>query len=121
MRTLEEVLKNKINGLYYGCRVILPFRAHILKAVIENDIITNFSSDSKNAEYKINDDFTEIYFFDYKQISEDVHKFETIKLVVVEQGKDLFEFENHKKLALHVKENHILEIEELNSDILFIE
>ncbi len=121
MKTLNEVLNSGLHGLYYGNRILLPFRADILKAIIENDIITDFSSNSSNAEYNIYDDFTEIYFYDYKDISEDVTEFETIKLVLVEFGEDIFDFKNHRKIALHVKEHHKLEIEELNDDILLIE
>jgi hypothetical protein len=121
MRTLDEVLKNNINGLHYGNRVLLPFKADILKAVVENDIIMDFSSQRKEACYNKYDNFTEIYFFEYPNLEEVVTEFETIKLVIVEEGKDIFDFENHRKLALHIKENHKLIIEETNEDILFIE
>ena len=50
-----------------------------------------------------------------------VHKYEVIKIVIVEQGKDVFDFKNHKQLALHLKEKHQLLIEEIDEDILFIE
>ncbi len=121
MRTLNEVLDSGLHGLFYGNRILLPFRADILKAIIENDIIVDFSSNSGHAEYNVFEDFTEIYFYDYKDISEDVTEFETIKLILVEVGEDMFDFKNHRKIALHVKENHKLEIEELNDDILLIE
>lgn len=121
MRTIEEVLKNSINGLYYGNRIILPFKADILKAIIEKDIITDFSTTHKGAQYNITDSFTEVYFLDYKELSESISEFETIKLVVVEKGKDPFDFANHKRLILHIKEKHNLKIEEANGEILFIE
>ncbi|MGK9477603.1 hypothetical protein [Melioribacter sp. OK-6-Me] len=121
MRTLDEVLKNNINGLHYGNRVLLPFKADILKAVVENDIIMDFSHQRKEACYNKHDYFTEIYFFEYPSLEEVVTEFETIKLVVVEDGKDIFDFQNHRKLVLHIKENHKLIIEETNEDILFIE
>jgi len=121
MRTINEVLKNNVNGLYYGNRVILPFRAEILKAIIEKEIITDFSTTHKGAQYNVTDDYTEIYFLDYKELSESVSKYETIKLVVVEKGKDLFDFQNHKRLIIHLMEKHFLKIEEANSEILFIE
>ncbi len=121
MRTLDEVLKNNINGLYYGNRIILPFRAEILKAIIEKDIITDFSTTHKGAQYNITDKYTEIYFLEYKELAEEVSKYETIKLVVVEEGKDLFDFGNHRRLILHLKEKHYLKIEEANGEILFVE
>ena len=121
MRTIEEVLKNNIGGLFYGNRVLLPFRADILKAIIEKDIITDFSTTHKGAQYNITDSFTEIYFLDYKELAESISEFETIKLVVVEKVKDVFEHSNHKRLILHIKEKHLLKIEEANGEILFIE
>lgn len=121
MRTIDEVLTNKINGLYYGNRVLLPFVVDVLKAVVEDDIIMDFSSTKTAAHYSKHEDFTEIYFYDYKNLDEVVTKFESIKLVVVEKGKDIFDFSNHRKLALRLKENHKIIIEELNEDLLFIE
>lgn len=121
MRTIDEVFRNNLHGLHYDNRIILPFKVEILKAIVENDIITDFSTVHSGAQYKINDEFTEIYFYDYKNLSEVVTQFETIKLVVVEKGKDLFDFANHRKLALHLLDKHKLTIEELNEDILFIE
>lgn len=121
MRTIEQVLNNDVNGLYYGNRVILPFRAEILKAIIEKEIITDFSTTHKGAQYRITDEYTEIYFLDYKELAESISKYETIKLVVVEKGKDIFDFNNHKRLILHLKEKHFLKIEEANGEILFIE
>lgn len=121
MRTLDNVLKNKVNGLFYGSRVLLPFVGDILKAVINEEIIYDFSSASEGAYYEKFDDYTEIYFFDHEDILTDVSKYEVIKLVVVEEGKDIFDFKNHRKIALNPNENHILEIFEIGNDIIFIE
>lgn len=121
MKTLEEVLKSNCNGLYYGNRVLLPFKAEVLKAIIEKDIITDFSTTHKGAQYNITENFTEIYFLDYEDLSESLSKYETIKLIVVETGKDIFDFNNHKRLILHIQEKHTVKIEEAGSEILFIE
>jgi hypothetical protein len=121
MKTIDEIIKNNINGLYYGNRVLLPFKGEILKAIIEKDIITDFSTSQKGAQYKRTDSYTEIYFHDYKELSESVSKYETIKLVVVEEGKDIFDINNHRRLILHLQEKHLLKIEEANGEILFIE
>ncbi|MFA3782104.1 hypothetical protein ABRY23_03480 [Melioribacteraceae bacterium 4301-Me] len=121
MRTIDEVLENKIDGLYYGNRVLLPFTAEILKAIIEDEIIMEFNTPKASANYSVKEDYTEIYFHAYKNLKEVVTKYEAIKLVVVEKGKDLFNINNHKKLALHLKENHKLTIEEIDDNILFIE
>ncbi|GBD89592.1 hypothetical protein BMS3Abin04_00300 [bacterium BMS3Abin04] len=121
MKTIDQVLQEKEGGLYYGNRILLPFEVHILKAIIENDIITDFSASSDDAEYTIYDDFTEIYFYNYKDVSSDVTKYETIKLIIVEEDKYLFNTKNHRKIALHVQEKHHLKIEELGDDIILID
>ena len=121
MRSLDDVIKNKVNGLYYGNRVLLPFKAEILKAIIEKNIITDFSATHKGAHCTIAGNYTEIYFLDYVDLSDEISKYETIKLVLVEEGKDIFDINNHKKLLLHLKENHQLLIQEATEEILFIE
>ncbi|MBU1095386.1 MAG: hypothetical protein CVV23_11040 [Ignavibacteriae bacterium HGW-Ignavibacteriae-2] len=121
MRKLEEVISKKINPLYYGNRVLLPFMCDILKIVIEKDIITDFSSSKKGAEYYKRETYTEIYFHDYDDLEDYVTKYETIKMIIVEAGQDVFDFSNHIKIAFHVKEKHILEMELLNDNYLFIE
>lgn len=121
MKTLDEVLKNSLTGLHYGNRILLPFKVDILKAIIENDIITDFSSLKKGAGYCIKDEFTELYFYDYEILADVVSEHEKIKLVVVEKGNDIFDFANHRKISLHVGENHKLLISEINDDTLFIE
>ncbi|MEW6508600.1 MAG: hypothetical protein AB1432_12745 [Bacteroidota bacterium] len=118
MKKLDDVIKNNFHGLHYGNRVLLPFGADILKAVIENDIITDFSSSKSGASYKVNEDFTEIYFYDYEILSEVVNRFEKIKLIVVERGRDIFDFSNHRKIALSIEEKHKIFISEINDDTL---
>lgn len=121
MKKLKEVLENNISGMYYGNRVFLPFKVDLLKAIIENDIIMDFSDLSEQAEYEIKDDRTEIYFYGYDDLSNFVTKYETIKLIVVEEGDDVFNLKNHKKIILHIKEHHELKIEEAGEDSIFIE
>jgi hypothetical protein len=121
MNSLEQALKEKKNGLYYGTRVILPFVVDILKAVIDDDLITDFSPLSQGAYYEKFENFTEIYFFDHEDILKDVSKYETIKMVVVDEEDDIFNFENHKKISLNPEENHKLAITEIDDNIVFIE
>jgi hypothetical protein len=121
MKTISDVIKNNINGLYFGNRVLLPFKAEILKAIIEKEIITDFSTTHKGAQYNKTDNFTEIYFLDYKELAESISKYETIKLVAVEEGNDIFDLNNHKRLILHLQEKHIIKIEEADGEILFLE
>ncbi len=121
MKTLDEVLKNKIGGLYYNNRLILPFKAHFLKIIVDTDIITDFSPNAKGVFIREKEDFTDIYFRDYKRLNEVVSKYESIKMVCVEKDKDIFDVKNHKKVAVYLGEKHQTKIEETEEDILFIE
>ena len=44
-----------------------------------------------------------------------------IKMIVVEKGKDVFDPENRIPIALNPIENHVLEIEQIDDKIIFIE
>ena len=121
MKTIKEVLDKKLTGLYFGNRVLLPFHCHILKLNIENDLITDFSPCCKGVHISETLDFMEIYFHDYKDLAEVLTKYESIKMIVVEKGIDVFDIKNHLKIALHVEAKHKLRIEELGEDQIFIE
>jgi hypothetical protein len=121
MYAIDQVLQEKKCGLYYGARVILPFVVDILKAVIDDDIITDFSPMSDGAYYEKQDNFTEIYFFEHEDILKDVSKYETIKLILVHEDDDMFDFSHHRKISLNPVDNHKLEITEISDDIVFIE
>jgi hypothetical protein len=121
MKTFEEVIAKSNNGLHYGNRIILPFRAQLLKAIIENDIVTDFSGSQKGAKFYIHAEYTEIYFHDYKNLEDFVTKYETIKLIFVENDEDIFNDAKHIKAALHLEEKHRVRIEKINDDILLIE
>ena len=121
MKSLSQVLKEKKSGLYFGNRVLLPFSCHLIKLNIENDLITDFSPSHKGVYVSENDDFMEIYFHDYKDLGEVITKFEAIKMIVVEKGKDVFDTKNHITIALHPEENHRLRIEKLGENQIFIE
>lgn len=121
MRTIEQAKKMNLNALHYGNRLILPFNVEVLKIMIDADIIVDFSSKKKGAEYNSRKDFTEIYFYDYKSLIDYVSEFENIKLVVVEDDKDLVDIKNHRKILVRLKDHHIAEFEEASDDIIFIE
>ena len=121
MNTIKETLEKKLNGLCYGNRVILPFKASFLKVIIENDIITDFSTSSKGIYIREDENYTDLYFLEIKDLKETVSKYENIKMVVVEKGDDIFDIDNHKKIALYFEEKHNVKIEKTDDDILFIE
>lgn len=121
MKTLDEILKNEIKGLYYGNRVLLPFHSTVLKIVIEKDNIYDFSIREKGAFINHSPDYTEIYFVDYPDLETSISKYENIKMVIVEKGKDIFDFKTHRKIAIRPEGNHILSIKELDENTIFIE
>jgi len=121
MYTLNEVIEKKLNGFCYGNRILLPFKAQLLKVVIESDIITDFSRSSKGIQIVDQKDFLDLYFLEYKRLSDTLSAYEAIKIVLVEEGKDVFDWNNHRKIALYLTEKHKVTIEETDADILFIE
>ena len=121
MATLNEILKNKPTGLYYKNRLILPFQGVFLKVIVDDDIIMDFSPSSKHVYLSEIEDYTDIYFKEYKHLKDAVSKYEAIKMVLVEKGKDIFNFDNHKKIVIYLDEKHRVKIEETEEDILFIE
>jgi hypothetical protein len=121
MKSLDEILKSNINGLYYGNRVLLPFHCYVLKIVIGKDIITDFSIREKGAYINEQQEFTEIYFIDHPDLEDSITKYENIKMVIVEKGKNIFDFSMHRKIAIHPEGNHILSIKELDENTIFIE
>ncbi|MHB8580722.1 MAG: hypothetical protein ACYDA4_12835 [Ignavibacteriaceae bacterium] len=121
LKTISDTLENKLNGLYYGNRILLPFSCCILKIVIEDDILMDFSPSSKSIFLNETDAYTEIYFKDFKNLKDIISKYEAVKIIAVEKNKDIFQMENHIKLALRVQENHKLIIEKTDEDILFLE
>lgn len=121
MFTINEVLEKKITGLYYGNRLILPFKAYFIKVIIEKEVITDFSQSSRVISLVEQESFTDIYFLEYKRLSEVVTGYKAIKFVVVEKGKDIFDFNNHIKLNVYLNNHHTAIIEKTDEDILFIE
>jgi len=121
MSKIEEILKSKSNGLCYGNRIILPFKAHFLKVIVDSKIIMDFSPGSKGIYIHEEENFTDLYFNDYEDLKSDITKYEAIKMVVVEKGKDVFNFDNHIKIALYLEDKHKVRIEPSDHDIIFLE
>jgi hypothetical protein len=108
---VRTALEKKKNGIYSYNRLILPFKCNFLKIIIEDDIITNFSSSNPDVEIVENENFTDIYFKKYKDIQNEFSKYENIKLIVCEKDEDIFDFKNHIKLLLYIENEHIVRIE----------
>jgi hypothetical protein len=122
MKKLEDVLKEKNHGLCYGNRILLPFNAMVLKVAVAGKVYTNFCSKAKHGVL-INhkDTFTEMYLLDFSDLKSELSDYDLIKVVMVEDGKDVFDFSNHKRLDFKIGENHMVTIEEMSEDVLFVE
>ncbi len=121
MKKLDDVLQNKIHGLYYGNRVLLPFAAEVLKLIYKNDIITDFSLQNKGARYKIYEDYMEIYFCETDDLDREIEDYDVIKMVVVEKGDDLFDFKYHRRIDLRLLGKHKLAIEKIDDEMILFE
>jgi len=118
---MNKMIDKKLEGLYYGNRLILPFQCSFLKVVVNRDIITDFSPKSKHLSISEEGNFTNLYFHEHENLKETISEFEAIKLVIVEKEKNVFDFSNHIKLAVYLEDKHKLRIEKIDDDILFIE
>jgi hypothetical protein len=121
IKKIDQVISENINGMHYGRRLLLPFVADIFKIVVDKDILTDFNYEESRADYNKEEYFTEINFMDYDNLQKVVSKFEQIKMIVVEEGDDIFDFSKHRKIALQVLDDHKIEIKEVADDIPFFE
>lgn len=121
MTSVNDALKRKLYGFHYRNRLLLPFKAHFLKVIVNTDIITDFSPASKGIYLKEENSFTDVYFYDYADLKTVVKKFDAIKMIVVEKDRNVFNFDNHIKLALYLEDKHYLKIEKVDEDILFVD
>ncbi|MBL1211774.1 MAG: hypothetical protein HND52_00330 [Ignavibacteriae bacterium] len=121
IKKIDEVINENVNGLHYGRRLLLPFVADILKIVIDDDILTDFNFEKSRADYNKEEYFTEINFMDYDNLQTVVSEFEQIKMIVVEEGENIFDFSTHRKIGLQVLDDHKIIIKEVDEDIPFIE
>ena len=68
MKRIVDVIATKQHGLYFGNRVLLPFHGYLLKIVIDDHILMDFSPSSKEIHVHETEAFMEIYFKDYKNL-----------------------------------------------------
>ncbi|RPI66434.1 MAG: hypothetical protein EHM47_16650 [Ignavibacteriales bacterium] len=118
---IKDAVNQNVKGLYFNNRIILPFQAHFLKMIIDDEIYTDFSVSSKHLYLSEESNFTNIYIRDFRSIKDAVSKYEAIKLIVVEKNEDIFNIKNHIKIALYPEGDHFIKIELTDEDILLIE
>jgi len=121
MKKIIEVLDKKMGGLVFGNRILLPFKAELLKIVIDSQIIINFDKRRKGAHVRVTDFYTEIYFLEYKVLINEISKYKSIKMVVVQQGEDVFDFNNHISLEIAFLGKHKISIKKIGEDLMFFE
>ncbi len=109
--TIHEAVTIGKKGIWLGNRILLPFHAYFLKAVVGDKVITDFSRVSKLIEIKEYDHFTSIYFLGLNDLSEKAAKSEPIKFIAVEKHDDIFGVNSHQKISLFLKDKHSVKIE----------
>jgi hypothetical protein len=121
MKTIKETLEQKVNGLFYGNRLILPFKANFLKIILDDDIITDFSPAGEKLYISENDNFTDLYFIGINNLQSKISKYEAVKMIVTEKNTDIFDPKSHIKLSVYLEEPHNLRVEKTPEDIPFID
>lgn len=125
VKMIEQLKKiengEKLKGLHYGNRLILPFRCHLLKVIVNGAVVTDLSSTKIGLEVIMHDNFMDVYFHGFDALTDKVQEHEAIKMIVVAEDEDIFDFETHKALGIYLQDKHEVVIEKLSEDILFIE
>ncbi|QOJ29544.1 MAG: hypothetical protein HRU80_11945 [Ignavibacteriales bacterium] len=121
MVSITESIATGTTGMHFGNRLIFPFHCELLKIIIEDEIITDFSQSSEDIDLGYGEGFMDIYFLGYKNLSEEVSRYETIKFIAVEKGEDIFDEKKHLKFVVYLKEKNKTLIESAGKDILFFE
>jgi hypothetical protein len=121
MLTVLESVKKNVKGLHYGNRLILPFKANFLKIGVDKEIITDLSDLGGLVHIKETDTYTEIYFYKTGNLIDKVSKHEAVKMILVEKQDDIFDPDDHLKIALYLEDKHLVKIEKIEDDIIFIE
>ncbi len=121
MSKIIDALDKKLNGLHYYNRIILPFKCHFLKIMIEEDIITNFSNSSPDLEIIEHENFTDLYFKKYKDLMEELSEYENVKMILCEKDADIFDLKSHVKIILYLEDDHIVRIEKPGENQILID
>jgi DUF2075 family protein len=121
MNSIKEVTEKNLNGIYYGNRLLLPFKANYIKVILEDEIITDFSPQGGKIHIDESGNYTDMYFLGRKDLKSVISKYESIKMMITEKDADIFNPENHLKISIYLEDSNILRIEKTSSDVLFIE
>lgn len=121
MKTLTESLATGVSGMFFGNRLMLPFHCELLKVIIEDDIITDFSRSATGVSVHFGDTYMDVYCMEYDNLKDAISEYEAIKVIAVDKGADVFNPANHQKFAIYLQDKHLTRIEKTDQDILFIE
>lgn len=118
--TIQNAIKSGKKGFYIGHRLILPFRCQLLKVIFDNHIYTQLVN-NKDIMIDQGPKNTSIYILEEGSLKNYIHNFEYIKLVACEIDDDLSNRDTHQKIICSILEDHLVEIEYPDDDVLFIE
>ena len=116
---IEEIIKSDRKGYYTGNRMIFPFKCNFIKIIADSHIMTEFkkSNDITISQEPKN---TSLYFRDIGRLKVFEGGYKYIKIVLASYEDDLSNPDNHVKLVCKILENHRVEFEIPNKDVLFI-
>jgi len=116
---LQEIINSDKKGYYTGKRMILPFKCNIIKLIVDGHIFTEFVG---SEDIKISQDFqnTSIYFREIGKLKQFEGSYSLIRIIIAPWEEDLTDKTQHIKLICKIVENHEVEIELPDQDVLFI-
>ncbi len=118
--TIENAIKKGKKGFYIGHRLILPFRCQLLKIIFDNHIYTQLVN-NKDVVIDQGPQNTSIYVLEEGNLRNYIHNYEYIKLIACEMDADLSDPKTHQKVVCKVLDDHMVDINYPDDDVLFIE
>ena len=116
---LHTVINSDKKGYHTGKRMILPFKCNIIKLIVDGHIFTELVG---SEDIKISQDFqnTSIYFREIGKLKQFEGSYSLIRIIIAPWEEDLTDKTQHIKLICKIVENHEVEIELPDQDVLFI-
>lgn len=116
---LLDIINSNKKGYYSGNRMIFPFKCNFIKIIADSHIMTEFK---KNNDLTVSQEplNTSLYFREIGRLNDFEDGYQYIKIVLASLEDDLSNPDNHIKILAKIEENHRVEFEIPNDDVLFI-
>jgi len=118
--TIHKALSENRKGFHIGNRLILPFKCQLIKLIAKKEIYHEFVG---SKDIKISQDFanTSIYFRIIGDLENMIGSYDTVKLIVAEYDADLCDPTTHIKLICKMTDDHNVDVQIPDADMIFIE